>query len=92
MAARSACAKGLEYAQRAKNMEVLALVQSYSAEQASAELLATKSELEAERHKAISLEFELAGEKRKLEQVQQAYTTANERWEEAMTNNEELCD
>lgn len=27
-AARSACAKGLEYAQRAKNMEVLALVQS----------------------------------------------------------------
>lgn len=91
-AAKSACSKGLEYAQKAKNMEVLALVQSYSTERASAELLTTKSELEAERHKAVLLEFELVGEKRKLEQVQQACTTANERWEEAMTNNEELRD
>ena len=55
-------------------------------------MLFRSSELEAERHKAISLEFELAGEKRKLEEVQQACTTANERWEEAMTNNEELRD
>lgn len=30
-AAQSACAKGLEYAQRAKKMEVLAVVQSYLA-------------------------------------------------------------
>ncbi|GMP96692.1 hypothetical protein CsSME_00045221 [Camellia sinensis var. sinensis] len=73
-------------------MEVLAMVQSNSAERASAELLSTKSELEAERHRAISLEFELAGEKRKLGEVQQACTTANERWEEAMTSNEELRD
>ncbi|GMP57054.1 hypothetical protein CsSME_00021299 [Camellia sinensis var. sinensis] len=73
-------------------MEVLALVQSYLAEQASAKLLATKSKLEAERHKAISLEFELAGEKRKLEEVQQACTTTNERWEEAKTSNEDLRD
>lgn len=42
--------------------------------------------------KKVSLEFELESEKRKLEQVQQACTTANERWEEAMTNNEELRD
>ncbi|XP_028088587.1 uncharacterized protein LOC114289132 [Camellia sinensis] len=48
-------------------MEVLAVVQSYSAERVGAELLATKSELEAERRKAVSLEFELAGEKRQLE-------------------------
>ncbi|GMP46659.1 hypothetical protein CsSME_00014721 [Camellia sinensis var. sinensis] len=91
-AARSACAKGLEYVRRAKNIEVLALVQSYSVEQSSTELLATKSELEAEHHKAISLEFELVGEKMRLEEAQQACTTANERWEEAMTRNEDLRD
>ncbi|GMP79515.1 hypothetical protein CsSME_00035024 [Camellia sinensis var. sinensis] len=73
-------------------MEVLALVLGYSADRAGAELLATKSELDTERRKAILLEFELAGEKRKVEQVQQACTTANERWEEAMANNEELRD
>ncbi|GMP45230.1 hypothetical protein CsSME_00013816 [Camellia sinensis var. sinensis] len=73
-------------------MEVLAPMQSYSAERASTDLLATKSELEAERHKAISLEFKLAGKKGKLDEAQQAYTTANERWEEAMTINEDLWD
>ncbi|XP_028119848.1 uncharacterized protein LOC114317313 [Camellia sinensis] len=71
-------------------MEMLVLVQSYSVDRANAELFATKSELETERRKAISPEFELAGKKRKLEEVQRICTTANERWKEAMTSNENL--
>ncbi|XP_028078005.1 uncharacterized protein LOC114279915 [Camellia sinensis] len=39
---RSVCSRGLEEAQKAKKMEVLAMVQGYSADQANAEMLATK--------------------------------------------------
>lgn len=43
-------------------MEVLAMLQSNVADRAHAELLATKLELESERRKVVSLEFQLAGE------------------------------
>ncbi|CAL5335476.1 unnamed protein product [Camellia sinensis] len=52
----------------------------------------TKSELEVVLHKVISLEFELAGEQRKVGEVQEACTTAKERLEEAPANNEDLRD
>ncbi|GMP63057.1 hypothetical protein CsSME_00024900 [Camellia sinensis var. sinensis] len=71
-------------------MEVLAMVQGYSANRANAELLATKLELETERRKVVSLEFQLAGEQKKLEEAQKACTVANERWDEAMVCNEDL--
>ncbi|GMP72756.1 hypothetical protein CsSME_00030682 [Camellia sinensis var. sinensis] len=73
-------------------MEVLAVVQENAIERASAKLVATKLKLEVEHHKVISLEFELAGEQKNLVEVQKACTTANERWEEAMTSNEDLRD
>ncbi|GMQ11078.1 hypothetical protein CsSME_00053846 [Camellia sinensis var. sinensis] len=73
-------------------MEVLAVVQSHVVDCAGAELLATRSELEAERRKKVTLEFQLASERKQLELAQQACTTANERWEEAMTNSEVLRD
>ncbi|GMQ06940.1 hypothetical protein CsSME_00051342 [Camellia sinensis var. sinensis] len=73
-------------------MAVLAVVQSFAAERASAVLLVTKLEVEAERRKAVSLKFELAGQKRQLELVQQACTIANKRWEEFLANNEDLRD
>ncbi|GMP43715.1 hypothetical protein CsSME_00012972 [Camellia sinensis var. sinensis] len=71
-------------------MEVLAIVQRNVATRAYAELLATKLELEDERRKVVSLEFQLAGEQKKLEDAKNACTVANERFEEAMTNNEDL--
>ncbi|GMP30930.1 hypothetical protein CsSME_00005362 [Camellia sinensis var. sinensis] len=71
-------------------MEVLAMVQSNVADRAHAKLLAAKLELEDERHKVVSLEFQLAGEQKKLENTQNACTVANERFEEAMTSNEDL--
>ncbi|GMP80002.1 hypothetical protein CsSME_00035276 [Camellia sinensis var. sinensis] len=89
-AARSACVRGLEEAQKAKTMEVLAIMQHNVATRAHAELLATKLELEDERRKVVSLEFQLAGEQKKLEDAKNACTVANERFEEAMTNNEDL--
>ncbi|XP_028052589.1 golgin subfamily A member 5-like [Camellia sinensis] len=52
--------------------------------------VATVIKLEAERRKAILLEFELEGEKKQLESVREACTTTNERWEEALANNEDL--
>ncbi|GMP22736.1 hypothetical protein CsSME_00000619 [Camellia sinensis var. sinensis] len=71
-------------------MEVLAMVQGYSADRANAELFATKLELETERRKVMSLEFQLGSEQKKLEEVQKACTVANERWDESMTYNEDL--
>ncbi|GMQ05297.1 hypothetical protein CsSME_00050379 [Camellia sinensis var. sinensis] len=71
-------------------MEVLAMVQGYSADRANAELLATKFELETERRKVVSLEFQLVSEQRKLEEAQKACTVANEKWDEAMVCNEDL--
>ncbi|GMP46766.1 hypothetical protein CsSME_00014809 [Camellia sinensis var. sinensis] len=71
-------------------MEVLVMVQGYSADRANAELLATKLELEMERCKVVSLEFQLAGEQKKLEEAQKACIVANERWDEAMVCNEDL--
>ncbi|GMP38787.1 hypothetical protein CsSME_00009915 [Camellia sinensis var. sinensis] len=50
---QSACVRVLEEAQKAKKMEVLAMVQGNSANCANAELLATKLELESERRKSI---------------------------------------
>lgn len=65
----SACAKGLDYTQRAKKMKVLMVVQNYIAErtrvgqtEAVTELSVAKSELEVVLHKVVSLEFELASE------------------------------
>lgn len=81
---RSACVRGLKEAQKVKKIEVLAMVQSYSADRANAELLATKLELETVRRKVVSLEFQLAGEQKKLEEAQKACTVANEQWDEAM--------
>ncbi|GMP53700.1 hypothetical protein CsSME_00019089 [Camellia sinensis var. sinensis] len=66
------------------------MVQGYSADRANAELLATKLELETERCKVVSLEFQLAGEQKKLEEAQKAYTVANKRWDEAMVCKEDL--
>ncbi|GMP78336.1 hypothetical protein CsSME_00034287 [Camellia sinensis var. sinensis] len=66
------------------------MVQSNVADRSQAELLATKLELETERRKVVSLEFQLAGEQKKLEEAQKACTVANERWDEAMTYNEDL--
>ncbi|GMP78338.1 hypothetical protein CsSME_00034289 [Camellia sinensis var. sinensis] len=71
-------------------MEVLAIMQRNVATRAHAELLAVKLELEDERRKVVSLEFQLAGEQKKLRDAQNACTVATERFEEAMTSNEEL--
>ncbi|GMP23624.1 hypothetical protein CsSME_00001154 [Camellia sinensis var. sinensis] len=71
-------------------MEVLAMVRSNVADRSQAELLATKLELETERRKVVSLEFQWAGEQKKLEEAQKACIVANERWVEAMTCNEDL--
>ncbi|XP_028120240.1 coiled-coil domain-containing protein 89-like [Camellia sinensis] len=96
--ARSACAKGLAYAQRAKKMEVLAVVQGYltkhsrmSQGEVASELSTPKSELEVV-HRVISLEFELASEHKRTDEAQQAYAIAKERLEEALMNNEDLHD
>ncbi|XP_028117443.1 inner centromere protein-like [Camellia sinensis] len=89
-AVRSACARGLEEAKKAKKMEVLAIVEGNVADRAHAELLAVKLELEDERRKVVSLEFQLAGKQKKLQDAQNACTVATERFEEAMINNEEL--
>ncbi|GMP27138.1 hypothetical protein CsSME_00003264 [Camellia sinensis var. sinensis] len=72
-------------------MEVLAIVQGNVADRSYAELCAAKVELEDERCKVVSLEFQLASKQKKLEDAQNACTVANERFEEAMTNNEDLC-
>ncbi|GMP58563.1 hypothetical protein CsSME_00022184 [Camellia sinensis var. sinensis] len=71
-------------------MQVLAMVQGYSANRANAELLVTKLELEAECRKVVSLEFQLGNVQKKLEKALAACTVANERWEEAMSSNEDL--
>ncbi|GMP54350.1 hypothetical protein CsSME_00019549 [Camellia sinensis var. sinensis] len=71
-------------------MEVLAIVEGNVADRAHAELLAVKLELEDERRKVVSLEFQLAGKQKKLQDAQNACTVATERFEEAMINNEEL--
>ncbi|GMP71112.1 hypothetical protein CsSME_00029654 [Camellia sinensis var. sinensis] len=71
-------------------MKVLAVVQGNVADRAHTELLAGKLELEDERRKVVSLEFQLVGEQKKLEEAQKACTVANERWEEAMTCNKDL--
>ncbi|GMP50648.1 hypothetical protein CsSME_00017181 [Camellia sinensis var. sinensis] len=71
-------------------MEVLAMVQSNVAKRAHAELLAAKLELEDERRKVVSLEFQLGNEQKKLGEAQTACAIANDQWEEAMSNNEDL--
>ncbi|GMQ03511.1 hypothetical protein CsSME_00049284 [Camellia sinensis var. sinensis] len=71
-------------------MGVLAVVQSNVFDRAHAELLPVKLELEDEHRKVVSLEFQLAGEQKKLGDAQNACTIATELFEEAMTNNEEL--
>ncbi|XP_028113012.1 chromatin-remodeling ATPase INO80-like [Camellia sinensis] len=57
---------------------------------AHADLPAVKLELEDARRKVVSLEFQLAGEQKKLEESERACAVAIERYEEAMTSNEEL--
>ncbi|GMP24952.1 hypothetical protein CsSME_00002037 [Camellia sinensis var. sinensis] len=72
-------------------MEVMVIVQRNVATRAHTELLAVKLELKDDRRKVVSLEFQLAGEQKKLGDAQNACTVATERFEEAMTSNEELC-
>ncbi|GMP94450.1 hypothetical protein CsSME_00043909 [Camellia sinensis var. sinensis] len=72
-------------------MEVLAIVQRNVAARAHAELRAVKLELENKRRKVVSLEFQLASEQKKLGDTQNTCTVATERFEEAMTSNEDLC-
>ncbi|GMP61738.1 hypothetical protein CsSME_00024087 [Camellia sinensis var. sinensis] len=71
-------------------MGVLAVVQGNVADHAQAELLAAKLELEDERRKVVSLEFQLRSDQKKLEEAQKACAVANDRWDEAMTCNEDL--
>ncbi|THG03648.1 hypothetical protein TEA_006356 [Camellia sinensis var. sinensis] len=71
-------------------MGVLAVVQGNVADRAHAELLAVKLELEDERRKVVSLGFQLGSEQKKLEEAQKAYVVGNDRWDEAMTCNEDL--
>ncbi|GMP93614.1 hypothetical protein CsSME_00043370 [Camellia sinensis var. sinensis] len=71
-------------------MEVLAIMQRNVTARAHAELLAVKLELEDKRRKVVSLEFQLAGEQKKLGDAQNAFMVATERFDETMTSNEEL--
>ncbi|GMP82000.1 hypothetical protein CsSME_00036498 [Camellia sinensis var. sinensis] len=71
-------------------MQVLAIVHRNVADRAQAELIAVKLELEDERRQVVSLEFQLAGEQKKLGNTQRACAITIERHEEAMTSNEEL--
>lgn len=70
----------------------LAKLQKGSAEWKAAhtELPLVKSELEDTRRRVVSLEFQLAGEQKKLEESKQACAIAVERHEEAMNSNEDL--
>ncbi|XP_028112503.1 CAP-Gly domain-containing linker protein 1 homolog [Camellia sinensis] len=63
---------------------------SASWESAHIELQTVKAEVEDTRCQVVSLEFQLAGEQKKLDEAQRAYVVAVERHEEAMSNNEEL--
>ncbi|GMP39362.1 hypothetical protein CsSME_00010230 [Camellia sinensis var. sinensis] len=71
-------------------MEVMAIVQCNVVARAHAELFAVKFELEDDRRKVLSLEFQLVGEQKELGDAQNACTVATERFEEAMTSNKEL--
>ncbi|GMP36421.1 hypothetical protein CsSME_00008559 [Camellia sinensis var. sinensis] len=71
-------------------MDVMAIVQRNVTARAHAELLAVKLKLENNRRKVVLREFQLAGEQKKLGDTQNACTVAIERFEEAMTSNEEL--
>ncbi|GMP59899.1 hypothetical protein CsSME_00022985 [Camellia sinensis var. sinensis] len=71
-------------------MEVLANMHGNVVDRAHAELLAVGLELKNERCKVVSLEFQLAGEQKKLGEAQNACTVTTEWFEEAMINNEEL--
>ncbi|XP_028096974.1 uncharacterized protein LOC114296832 [Camellia sinensis] len=57
---------------------------------AHTDLPAVKLELEDTHRKVVSLEFQLAGEQKKLEESERACAVAVERHEKAMTSNEEL--
>ncbi|XP_028086780.1 uncharacterized protein LOC114287591 [Camellia sinensis] len=63
---------------------------SASWESADADLQAIKVELENTRRQVVSLEFQLAGEQKRLDETRKACTVAIERHVEAMINNEEL--
>ncbi|CAL5435402.1 unnamed protein product [Camellia sinensis] len=77
-------------AEKAKKMQVLAIVHRNVADRAQAELIAVKLELEDEHRQVVSLEFQLAGKQKKLGNAQRACAVAIERHEEAMTSNKEL--
>ncbi|XP_028101550.1 ribosome-binding protein 1-like [Camellia sinensis] len=59
-------------------------------ESAHAELQTSKVELETTCRQVVSLEFQLAGEQKRLDEPQKACVVAVERHEEAMSSNEEL--
>ncbi|KAI7998459.1 hypothetical protein LOK49_LG10G00511 [Camellia lanceoleosa] len=77
-------------AERAEAQLAKLKVEKASWESAQAELQTVKTELEDTRRRVVSAEFQLAGAQRKLEEAQRACAIANDRHEEAMSNNEEL--
>ncbi|GMP42177.1 hypothetical protein CsSME_00011999 [Camellia sinensis var. sinensis] len=89
-AARSTCSRGWQEVEKAKKMQVLAIVHRNVADRAQAELIMVKLELEDECRQVVSLEFQLAGKQKKRGDAQRACAVAIERHEEAMTSNEEL--
>ena len=70
----------------------LASLQKESADWKTAhtDLQAVKLELEGARRQVVSLEFQLAAERQRLEETKKACDVAVERHEEAMNNNEDL--
>ncbi|GMQ05867.1 hypothetical protein CsSME_00050703 [Camellia sinensis var. sinensis] len=89
-ATRGVCSRGWQEVEKAKKMQVLAIVHRNVADRAHAELIAIKLELEDERRQVVSLEFQLAGKQKKLGDAQRACAVAIEWREEAMTSNEDL--
>ncbi|GMP69973.1 hypothetical protein CsSME_00029032 [Camellia sinensis var. sinensis] len=64
--------------------------ESASWESAHAGLQTVKVELENTRRQVVSLEFQLAGEQKRLDEAQKACAVVVERHDEAMSSNEEL--
>lgn len=52
----------------------------------------SSKDLETAHRRIIALEFEVEEEQKKTAEVEQACQTARDRLEEALSNNEELCD
>ncbi|XP_028126946.1 uncharacterized abhydrolase domain-containing protein DDB_G0269086-like [Camellia sinensis] len=77
-------------ADEAKAQLVRLKKESANWESAHVELQTVKVELENTRCQVVSLEFQLAGEQKRLDEAQKACPVAVERHEEAMSSNKEL--